>query len=894
MPNTKIEIRKWKIVLPLFYFLFSLFTFHLPATATTVSGTFRRPDGTPINGTIEFVLSQQAKTTTPPVTYAPVRTTCAVTDGDISPGCIVQGNDTLDPAGTFYRVRVLDLNNIVVVPQVNYTVTGVAVDLSELPVTATDTLVPPSGSVTGNLNVTGNLTVGGSATFAADPQTIGHLSLSGLTTDPANAAAGSVFHRSDLDTIRFRVGGLEVFDGMQYLPLAASALETLDLNASLRIPDKFGATVKRLNHIRFVDPDLWVESGVTAKIDAAITDCFGVDCRVVLPTNLSSGWHTRSTWAETAAVFDLRGDELDPFVSGRYFSPLKLVDRRTTDSAGVLDIYSTIRALHFHDAGGDNATGGPKDTYFTFAGDLYSAGRGQDHSIRGAVFKFGEGDAVAIAGSTDMYGNCLEGGGECAVGFRSQVRQGQAVTTATVSGYDGGTRTISYSGAVQEDKIGVGRWVINTTGAKVYTTGSVTSINTAAPPVVTGSGTGWVTQFGAGAHSDLCFSQNDDDAAGFKFVVPIRSIGSETALTLDFVIQGADKSWPGDDGGSSYRIYKCAKIETINFAGGSFVHASGGATDWAAADTLEVPLGYAWYGGGMNLIVQNPLPSFSAFGLAITNSGSDEPLRRVISMSSGKAELGLVFDNTWECAANGDNCNLAGSTTGIRFQNPPTLGLHYATTVSGANRVVRLNDQFGSATGNSDIYFSTTSECWNFEHSASSANVIQLCPTNGSAAFDIVTVRSTGRVQIGTNPATAGGLRLSNNNSIQARNAANSANIVALNVSASDRVQLAQSGAAVEFVGGVYSDAGGFKHARVSTGSCATSGCSVTVNWSTAFADANYTATCSVVDSTAQSETAGLRLAKIAAVAAGSVSVHLDNLSGSALTGTLHCVAVHD
>lgn len=137
------------------------------AWATDVTGTIKKPDGTLINGTIEFALSQPARTTTPPVIYAAGRTTCAVTSGLIASGCTVVGNDTLDPAGTFYRIRVLDINNVVVVPSTNYTLTGASVDLGALPVTATDTLVPPTGSVTGNMNVTGNLTVGGSVALGS-------------------------------------------------------------------------------------------------------------------------------------------------------------------------------------------------------------------------------------------------------------------------------------------------------------------------------------------------------------------------------------------------------------------------------------------------------------------------------------------------------------------------------------------------------------------------------------------------------------------------------------------------------------------------------------------------------------------------------------------------------
>jgi len=137
----------------------------LPAGATTVSGTVKLPDGTLVNGTIEFILSQQATTITPPVLFAPVKTTCSVSAGAIT-ACTVQGNDTLDPAGTFYKVRIVDQRNIILLPETKYTISGASVDLGTLPPTATATLVPPTGSVTGNMNVTGNLTVGGSMTAA--------------------------------------------------------------------------------------------------------------------------------------------------------------------------------------------------------------------------------------------------------------------------------------------------------------------------------------------------------------------------------------------------------------------------------------------------------------------------------------------------------------------------------------------------------------------------------------------------------------------------------------------------------------------------------------------------------------------------------------------------------
>jgi hypothetical protein len=90
------------------------------------------------------------------------------------------------------------------------------------------------------------------------------------------------------------------------------------------------------------------------------------------------------------------------------------------------------------------------------------------------------------------------------------------------------------------------------------------------------------------------------------------------------------------------------------------------------------------------------------------------------------------------------------------------------------------------------------------------------------------------------------------------------------------------------------SQGSGLKHQRVSTGTCAASGCEVTLTWKSAFADANYTVTCTVEDSTTQSESTGLRLAKIKNHTASTVLIDLDNLSGAGTTATVHCIGMHD
>lgn len=93
---------------------------------------------------------------------------------------------------------------------------------------------------------------------------------------------------------------------------------------------------------------------------------------------------------------------------------------------------------------------------------------------------------------------------------------------------------------------------------------------------------------------------------------------------------------------------------------------------------------------------------------------------------------------------------------------------------------------------------------------------------------------------------------------------------------------------------GVAANGGGFKHARTAVTNCPTTGCEVTVTWGTAFADANYTPACSILDPTAQAETTGLRLAHLRTQSAAAITVDFDNLSGSTVSGTLNCIAVHD
>lgn len=88
-------------------------------------------------------------------------------------------------------------------------------------------------------------------------------------------------------------------------------------------------------------------------------------------------------------------------------------------------------------------------------------------------------------------------------------------------------------------------------------------------------------------------------------------------------------------------------------------------------------------------------------------------------------------------------------------------------------------------------------------------------------------------------------------------------------------------------------DGGGLKHKRVSTGSINGAATAlVTITWTTAFPDANYTVQSSVVDSTNSS--LSLSIVHIETITASAVTVRVINNAVGALTGIVHAIAIHD
>ncbi|MEN3369944.1 MAG: trimeric autotransporter adhesin [Verrucomicrobiota bacterium] len=114
-----------------------------------------------------------------------------------------------------------------------------------------------------------------------------------------------------------------------------------------------------------------------------------------------------------------------------------------------------------------------------------------------------------------------------------------------------------------------------------------------------------------------------------------------------------------------------------------------------------------------------------------------------------------------------------------------------------------------------------------------------------------------------------------------------------LNLRAGSATQVTIDATGTKFSTGVNGDGGGLKHKRVTTGSVsAGSTALVTVTWSTAFADANYTVTPSVTDSTTSS--LSLSVVHVESVTASAVTVRVLNNAITSLTGTLNVIAIHD
>jgi hypothetical protein len=74
-------------------------------------------------------LSQEGTVSDPALLVIQPPVSCAIASGSIAGGCVVRGNDTISPAGTFYRVRIVSATGQELLPERHYVISSTSFDL---------------------------------------------------------------------------------------------------------------------------------------------------------------------------------------------------------------------------------------------------------------------------------------------------------------------------------------------------------------------------------------------------------------------------------------------------------------------------------------------------------------------------------------------------------------------------------------------------------------------------------------------------------------------------------------------------------------------------------------------------------------------------------------------
>lgn len=712
---------------------------------------------------------------------------------------------------------------------------------------------------------------------AQKTENVAHQQYLGLVADPANLVKGSTFYRSDLDTLRVRAGDVQFWDGTAWtsFPRPASGL------------------FSRLNSIRIVEPTLWPGGTVTADIDAAISDCASSVCLVLYPSSLGAGEAT--SIPENATIFDLRQTVATPPTAG--FIPGLLVRRRLTVDPATN--FRSLGALYLDvdadDGGSYNSTS--KDTYSPLHLELDGRTQGQHILIGGTVNGYGIGDALFMGGSVYGWGGKqVNGTSQPTAEFAEIiVKQGYLVFTAQVSGDPvSGATVITYASDTNESVLGE-RALINT--SRTTTTGTVSSIST---DTVTFAGApDWTTL--TPSPIGQYFKVNADDVTiGGTSTGHWYRVIARTATTLQLeTLYDADLTTSG-----AYTLAQGAEITAFNTSANTLTIDSN-SYDWGAADNLISPPMPLLNFRGLVLLLDRLFKSGTSRAINISNIGPyawDVGMLIEGAPATDNAFLsGVIVAGKVNDAFRTDTATIAG--TALRMAN---------------NHIIRWGTA-GDLTFNANIFAlnrgaSITSASASFQplllkHAASPT--VDHFLIQSSASATIFNVDSAGVVNL--KPSFGTGLKLDpNTGPTLAAQGANTNIVLDLITKGTGTVRVnAQNstgtggfavydGAATSLkifsvsATGVGPNDRGFKHARVSTGSVgAAASAAVTLTWTTAFADANYSVTCSLQEATASTST--LRVHHIESVAAASVVVRVVNDDGAAAhTGTLHCTAVHD
>ncbi len=408
--------------------------------------------------------------------------------------------------------------------------------------------------------------------------------------------------------------------------------------------DRQGDTPVTLAGLRFASKF----SGSTAanQIGSAMSACTDPGCVVVIPSDMASG--APVSIPDNVRIIDFRGVN-GPDETGSETASWKnnlLFRARWTSTQGPAQGY---QVLHLHSeaaAGGVNQwpTGlGYKSTYSGLLDTHVGRTPGQHISHYLLNNNYSDGDTVSLFANAQRWGNTSSNGDEGIEAISGTVSGGDKTLTATITSIS--ESTLYYGSASNEYTRGENRLVINTTPAKVYAAGTVTSIPISGAAVVTLSDSSLATQFGTGSKTNLCFALDADQVNGIKRVFPVASIDSATQVTLDTSVQGSANAGWGYDAPTTgtYKIYKCSTSTSAALTGQMGV---ADASVFARGDTIEQVLGYGQSMIGAHFALFPTLNSngLQSMGMYLVNNGQAPN-----GSSSSKIRLstGVLIDGPW-------------------------------------------------------------------------------------------------------------------------------------------------------------------------------------------------------------------------------------------------------
>lgn len=379
---------------------------------------------------------------------------------------------------------------------------------------------------------------------------------------------------------------------------------------------------RNLESIRFAD-QFSLGSAVGTQIDSALADLGGSPGLVIIPSDMGAG--NQTAVLDNTRILDLRGD-VGPNYQGsenQAYRKNVLLRARWTAALNSAQNYQTLYVYAEPFTGGYNTSPSPKTNYNVIYAAMCSRTIGQHGGYSASIYNYSNGDTQGAQLTAISYGSRLTGGDEGTVAVRADCQQGAEVMTGTVSSINSNTLTVSSS---TTRFLGEGRPLINTTGANVYSTGSIASI-LGTPPTVEGTGgMTWAAQFGAGAKTNLFFSLDSETNGSLKYVVPIASITDDDTLVLEYVNQGSSQTWGGTSSTGTYKIFKGSMVTGLSANVGETSPTSptitvSDGTQFTATDTVEQPLGYGFTGRCIKAIYNRELAS-SVNGDAIIETGA--------------------------------------------------------------------------------------------------------------------------------------------------------------------------------------------------------------------------------------------------------------------------------